>query len=138
MRDRLDVIYMNMKQRCLNPNNPAYRDYGERGITVCDEWKCSRLEFRRWALSNGYRDDLTIDRIDNNQGYQPSNCRWVTIKQNCNNRRSSHMVDAFGESHSLQEWSEILNISYNTLKKRYIDHRETGEYLLRPSRRKVV
>lgn len=78
---------------------------------------------------------LTIDRVDNDKGYSPDNCRWVSIKDNCNNRSSCHYVTAFGETRSLKEWSEVLGLSYNTLKKRIIDHNEDGEYLLRPSRR---
>lgn len=138
MRDRLDIIHSNMIQRCYNPNSPFYTRYGGRGIKVCDEWKNSKKAFKLWAINNGYRDDLTIDRINNDNGYYPQNCRWVTCRTNCNNRSSCHFVTAFGETHSLLEWSKILNISYNTLKKRVIDHGEDGEYLLRPSRREVV
>lgn len=137
MRDRLDVIHSNMIQRCYNPNSPAYGRYGSRGITVCSDWR-RKKNFKEWALAHGYRDDLTIDRIDNDKGYSPDNCRWVTMRENCNNRSSTHFVTAFGQTLSLTEWSKKLNISYNTLKKRIIDHHEDGEYLLRPSRRKKV
>lgn len=136
MKSRLSIIHSNMIQRCFNPNNPAYYRYGERGITVCDDWK-NYKNFEKWSLENGYSDDLTIDRIDNDSNYEPDNCRWVSIKKNCNNRSSCHYVKAFGERHSLKEWSDILGISYNTLKKRVIDHHESGEFLLRPSRREV-
>lgn len=138
MRDRLDIIHSNMVQRCCNPMSTFYNRYGGRGITLCKEWRNDRNAFKKWALENGYADDLTIDRIDNNKGYFPENCRWVTQKVNSNNRSSRHFVTAFGETHSLAEWSRILGISYNTLKKRVIDHAESGEYLLRPSRREVV
>ncbi len=137
MRTRLDVIHSNMIQRCTNPNSPFYYRYGGRGIEVCEEWR-TRKGFKNWALENGYKDDLTLDRIDNDKGYYPENCRWVTMQTNCNNRCSTHKVTAFGKTLSLKEWSEELNISYNTLKKRVIDHQEDGEFLLRPSRRKVV
>ena len=137
MKDRLGIIHSNIIQRCTNPRNPAYERYGARGITVCDEWRKIRA-FRQWAYANGYAPHLTIDRINNDDGYSPGNCRWVTIKENCNNRSSTHFVTAFGETHSLREWSEILGISYNTLKKRVLDHHEEGEHLLRPSRREVV
>lgn len=135
-RNRLDVIHSNMIQRCTNPNNPAYPDYGGRGISICEEWRTKR-NFIKWAVETGYSDSLTIDRIDNNAGYSPSNCRWVSMRENCNNRRSCHYVTAFGETHSLKEWSKCLSISYNTLKKRIIDHKEDGETLLRRSRREV-
>ena len=137
-RSRLDIIHSNMIQRCYNPNSTFYHRYGGRGIKVCNEWRAKRKHFEEWAISNGYTDELSLDRIDNNGDYTPENCRWVTIAQNCNNRNSCHYVSAFGETHSLKEWSDILNISYNTLKKRIIDHNEDGEYLLRPSRRKGV
>lgn len=137
MRDRLDIIHFNMIQRCTNPNSTYFPRYGGRGITVCHEWR-TRNNFKKWALSHGYRNDLTIDRIDNNKGYSPDNCRWVTPSQNCCNRSTTHFVTAFGKRQSLMEWSRELNISYNTLKKRVTDHHEDGEYLLRPSRRKAV
>lgn len=135
MRTRLDVIHSNMIQRCSNPNHPYYGRYGGRGITVCPEWK-SRKEFRSWALKNGYDETLTLDRINNDKGYSPDNCRWVSLKTNCNNRSSSHKIEAFGECHSLLEWSEKLGISYNTLKKRVCAGERDNERLLRPSLRK--
>lgn len=137
MRDRLDIIHFNMIQRCTNPNSTYFPRYGGRGITVCHEWR-TRNNFKEWALSHGYRNDLTIDRIDNDKGYSPDNCRWVTPSQNCCNRSTTHFVTAFGKRQSLMEWSRELNISYNTLKKRVTDHHEDGEYLLRPSRKKAV
>lgn len=137
MRDRLDIIHFNMIQRCTNSNSTYFPRYGGRGITVCHEWR-TRNNFKEWALSHGYRNDLTIDRIDNDKGYSPDNCRWVTPSQNCCNRSTTHFVTAFGKRQSLMEWSRELNISYNTLKKRVTDHHEDGEYLLRPSRRKAV
>lgn len=137
MRDRLDIIHFNMIQRCTNPNSTYFPRYGGRGITVCHEWR-TRNNFKEWALSHGYRNDLTIDRIDNDKGYSPDNCRWVTPSQNCCNRSTTHFVTAFGKRQSLMERSRELNISYNTLKKRVTDHHEDGEYLLRPSRRKAV
>ena len=138
MRKRLDVIHSNMIQRCFNSLSPFYGRYGGRGITVCDEWRHNRRAFEEWALQNGYADELNLDRIDNDGDYTPTNCRWVTVKANSNNRSSCHYVTAFGETHSLKRWSEILGISYNTLKKRVINHNEDGEYLLRPSRSEVV
>ena len=76
-----------MKNRCLNTNHPHYKDYGGRGIGVCDEWMHDFQAFYEWAMANGYRDDLTIDRIDNNGNYEPSNCRWTTMAVQRKNQR---------------------------------------------------
>lgn len=85
--ERLYSIWNHMKQRCLNPNNHAFPDYGGRGITICDEWKRDYIAFRDWAMNNGYSDDLTIDRINNDAGYSPDNCRWATRSQQNSNKR---------------------------------------------------
>ena len=84
---RIYNIWRGMKQRCFNPNKSQYEDYGGRGITVCDEWKNDSKAFIKWAYANGYRDNLQIDRIDNNGNYEPDNCRWVTAEVNMQNRR---------------------------------------------------
>ena len=78
-----------MKQRCTNPNKANYERYGGRGISVCKEWSESFKSFYDWAISNGYRDDLTLDRIENDGNYEPGNCRWATPKEQAANRRNS-------------------------------------------------
>ena len=107
-----------MKTRCNNPNVLEYKDYGGRGITVCDEWQHSYETFRDWARLNGYMDDLTIDRIDVNGNYEPSNCRWSTRKEQANNRRSNKLITFNGETHNIQEWSDIVGVNDITLRNR--------------------
>ena len=114
---RLYVAWQHMKQRCCNPQNARYKYYGARGIAVCDEWM--RFEpFEQWALSNGYSDELTIDRIDVDGDYCPENCRWVTWETQQNNKRSNTVIQAFGESRTLSEWSKISGVNRATIQKR--------------------
>ena len=115
---RIREIWNCIKQRCLNPNNTAYQYYGGRGITICDEWKTDFSSFSKWAMENGYDDTLTIDRIDTNKGYDPSNCRWVSRKVQMNNRRCTPHYEMNGESHTIAEWCEIYNLSHKLVSKR--------------------
>ena len=115
---RLFYILVNMKERCFNPNSNAYKNYGERGIVVCQEWMHSYECFRDWELKNGYSDDLTIDRIDVNGNYEPTNCRWATNKEQCNNKRNNQLITYNGETHNTAEWSDILGIKKQTLQSR--------------------
>lgn len=113
--------WKHIKARCYNSNGKQYKDYGGRGIRVCDEWLDKEngfMNFYNWAMENGYREDLTIDRIDNNGNYEPDNCRWVSHKVQNNNTRRSHRITYNGETHSLTEWSKILNIKLSTLSNR--------------------
>ena len=120
---RIYSVWCTMKQRCYNPNREKYKDYGGRGIDICDEWQDAAV-FAEWALSHGYRPGLQIDRIDNNAGYSPDNCRFVTPKQNSRNRRNTKILTINGESRSVPEWCESINISPFTV---YYWIREKGE-----------
>jgi hypothetical protein len=99
-----------MKQRCGNENNTNYHSYGERGIRVCDEWFDDYETFRDWALENGYSDELTLDRRNNNGIYSPDNCRWADRYTQMNNRRNTRYITYNGETHSVSEWARILNV----------------------------
>lgn len=109
-----------MKKRCQRTMNPRYRRYGGRGIAVCQEWMDSFMAFREWAMSHGYREDLQIDRIDNDKGYSPDNCRFVTCKANQRNRSSNQLIEAWGETKTIVEWTEDArcHVSANTLQSR--------------------
>ena len=103
-----------MIQRCNNKNNDDYYRYGGRGITVCDEWS-DFVIFRDWALNNGYEPGLSIDRINNNDGYYPDNCRWVDQQTQSNNTRRNHYVTWCGNTHTISEWARLFNIPYSVL-----------------------
>lgn len=115
---RIYRILNGIKQRCYNPNKPKYKNYGGRGITVCQEWQDDFMNFYNWAMANGYADNLTIDRIDVNGNYEPSNCRWITQKTQQNNRTNNHLLTFKNETHSINEWAEILNIKREIIKGR--------------------
>lgn len=108
---RLYTIWANMKQRCNLKTSKDYRKYGGRGIKVCSEWAQSFEAFRDWAISNGYRDNLTIDRINNDGDYCPENCRWTTVKAQANNRRSNRLLTYKGETKTMQQWCDIFGIT---------------------------
>ena len=115
---RIFNIWVKMKQRCTNKDDKAYAKYGGRGIKVCEEWINDFQAFYDWSMSNGYADDLSIDRIDNDGNYEPSNCRWATDVQQSNNRRSNHYITCNGETHTIAEWSKITGINDSTIQNR--------------------
>ena len=115
---RLYRIWAAMKRRCYNKSQSDYKNYGARSIKICDEWRRDFKAFYNWAIDNNYQDNLTIDRIDVNGNYEPSNCRWSTIKQQANNRRTTKYITYQGETKSLSEWCELFNLKYHTIKYR--------------------
>ena len=133
---RLYRIWANIKTRCLNPNDPHFTRWGARGITVCDEWKDDFQAFYDWAMSNGYQEDLTIDRIDNDKGYSPENCRWVTVGEQNQNKRTVILLTWDGETHTTAEWARLLGCGKNTISTRYHKGWSTEECLF--GRKKVV
>lgn len=114
---RLHNIWHGMKQRCNNPHATGYCYYGEKGIKVCEEWS-SFLPFAKWALANGYTNRLSIDRIDSNKDYEPSNCRWVTAKIQCNNTSRNVKVSFKGTILTIGQLSSMYGINYRTLHNR--------------------
>lgn len=117
-KTRLFSIWQNAITRCTNKNCYEYKNYGGRGITICDEWKNDFMSFYNWAMANGYSDKLTIDRIDNNKGYSPENCRWTDNKTQSRNRTDNHFYTYKGETKTIAEWAEIKNMNYKKLWKR--------------------
>lgn len=103
---RLYTIWFAMRDRCSNPNHTSYHRYGGRGITVSPEWDGSFVAFHGWASRSGYRDDLTIERIDNDRDYEPGNCTWITLRDQCRNKSTSVFLEAFGERKLISEWMQ--------------------------------
>ena len=125
---RLNKIYKDLKARCYNPNKKDYKWYGGKGIKVYSEWLCSErvkggptkgfLQFQEWAFNNGYKDDLTIDRIDSSKDYSPDNCRWITIQEQQSNKSSNHWITYKGEIKTLLQWSKELRMWHGTIRHR--------------------
>ena len=129
-KERLYRIWKRMRQRCNDPNSSDYSHYGGRGICVCDEWQNDYIAFRKWAISNGYTEQLSLDRIDVDANYCPENCRFVDMKTQCNNRTNSQFISYNGETHTIAEWSDITGIQYGTLYNRIVTFGWTPERAL--------
>lgn len=114
-------VWRAMKDRCLNPNDRAYKNYGERGIKICDEWKDSFERFYSWALNSGYIKGLTIERKDNDGPYSPENCTWIPRREQSKNRRNSRWISFRGERKTVAGWSKYFGINRKTLIDR-LDH----------------
>lgn len=112
---RIYNIWRSMKKRCYIKSSKDYIRYGKRGILICSEWKESFENFYNWAINNGYNDNLTIDRIDVNGNYEPSNCRWITMKEQQSNKRSNHLITYKGVTLPVCLWADKYKIKRSTL-----------------------
>lgn len=115
---RLYRIYSHIKGRCYDVNDRAYLYYGGRGIVMCDEWLADFQTFYDWAMMNGYRDDLTIERKDVSGNYEPSNCCWATMSEQSNNKRCNIVITFNGKTQNLKQWADELGVSYTKLYQR--------------------
>ena len=116
-RSRIYRIWHGIKDRCNNNNSDAYRNYGARGITFCIEWN-EFLPFYDWAMQNGYTDELTIDRIDNNGNYEPSNCRFITILEQQKNKRTCIFIEKDGKRQIIADWAKETGLAQNVISNR--------------------
>lgn len=116
-KNPLYAVWTMMKQRCSNPKCKDYKWYGAKGIKVCPEW-LSFKSFYDWSIANGYREGLTIERIDINADYFPQNCKWITNEEQATNRSTTHYLNYNGETHSVTEWSIRLGIPRTTISNR--------------------
>ena len=130
---KLYGIRLKMIERCTDPSCDRYKDYGGRGITVCQEWQDDFDNFVEWALNNGYAEGLTIDRIDNDGNYEPENCRWATRREQNRNRRNTIMAEYRGEVKPLRTWCEELNLKYDTMHNRITHGWDVKEAFETPS-----
>jgi len=128
-------VWLHIRERCYNENDKSFANYGGRGIFVCDEWRSSYFNFKAWAINNGYKKGLEIDRIENNGGYCPENCRFVTRDVNANNKRNSRKIEIDGEFRSIRDWSEYSGIKAKTISTRFYTYKWTGKRLISKTRR---
>lgn len=134
-RERLWIIYCGIKARCNNPRSKIYKYYGERGISVCKEWDADYAAFRTWAMDNGCKSGLTIDRINPNGNYEPSNCRWITQKEQCLNKRNTLKIKIGGTSKLVIEWCKEFGTPEKLARSR-ISEGKTGIDIFVPPYRK--
>lgn len=129
VKTRMYKIWQNMKRRCYSPKEKGYKYYGGRGIKVCDEWLEDFINFYNWAMNNGYREDLTIDRINVNGNYEPNNCRWADRITQANNKRNNHFLTYNNETLTINQWARKLNIPRETIKTRIKKNLEIDKIL---------
>ena len=117
-KKRINIIWQNMKQRCYNSKKPEFKYYGGKGVVVCEDWLQNSKAFCDWAMSHGYNDNLTLDRIDRNGNYEPSNCRWVDMTTQANNKKNNHFLTYKGKTQTIAQWSRETGLSANLIVKR--------------------
>lgn len=140
-RERLYKIYMDMRRRCEKENAKEYSNYGGRGITVCEEWSGENgyINFRDWSFKNGYdpkapKKEMTLDRIDNERGYSPDNCRWASYKTQANNRRNNRKITIGGETHTISEWADKVGIDQRSISSRLYNGWPEEDAVMKPIR----
>lgn len=121
---RLYSIWTNMKTRCHNANTRSYQDYGMRGIKICDEWSEDFTKFEAWAHSNGYQDNLTIERVNVNGNYEPENCTWIPAEEQSNNKTNTRRVELNGIEDSMKGWCKRLGLKYKVVHQAMMKHGE--------------
>lgn len=122
--------WRDMKIRCYNEKSPSYKNYGGRGITVYSEWLDDFTTFYNWSINNGYKKGLSIDRINVNGNYEPNNCRWVTRKEQANNKRNNILITYNNETHNISEWGNITGINQARIRERIVKLKWTVEKAL--------
>lgn len=114
-KEKLYQVWLNMRRRCYEPTNKRWEHYGGKGIQVCGEWKDDYLAFREWAMSNGYKKSLTLDRVDNDGDYCPENCRWADLKTQQNNTSRNRWVEFEGKKYTVSQLADRLGLTYTAL-----------------------
>ena len=132
---RLWKIWASMHERCEREKHKYYKNYGGRGIKVCDEWS-EFIPFAKWARANGYADSLSIDRIDNDGNYEPSNCRWIPMKEQHSNKRSNRIIEYKGKTYTLTQLAEYAGIKKTTMRERLNNGWSVEEAVERPVRQR--
>lgn len=133
---RLFSIWQGMKKRCNNSNNQAYKYYGARGIHVCGEWINDFSKFYNWSISNGYSDNLTLERIDVNGNYEPKNCKWIPFEDQARNRRDTTHITINGETKRMSEWAKESPVTTTTIYQRIKDGWTIEDAILTPPHKK--
>jgi hypothetical protein len=136
-KTKLYKIWVSMKNRCNCGKAGGYSVYGGKGIRVCSEWS-EYLGFKKWALSNGYKPDLSIERKDNNKGYEPENCEWIPLKDQYQNRTTNRYITINGQTKYLAEWCRYYGIGYGTARRRIVQNKPQDEWFTPPKKQSRI